>query len=110
MQILRLYVTFLSLIYNVKFFYLRLVSQTKNDVSSTKLYITLSTAFVSFKFHTVHKTEQILKFKMNEAGTIKQVKHKDLSLADKFLVIDEPEKKTWQSAVAKKLEISQSQV
>ena len=47
---------------------------------------------------------------MNEAGTIKQAKHKDLSWADKFLVIDEPEKKTWQSAVAKKLEISQSQV
>ena len=53
---------------------------------------------------------QILKFKMNEAGTSKQVKHKDLLLADKIFVIDELVKKILQSAVIKKFGISQSQV
>ena len=47
---------------------------------------------------------------MNKAGTSKQVKHKDLSLADKILVIDELDKKTSQSVVTKKFGISQSQV
>ena len=44
----------------------------------------------------------ILHFKMSEAGKSKQIKQKDLSLADKFLVIDEFEKKTLLIAVAKK--------
>ena len=61
-------------------------------------------------FYTVHKTVQILKCKMNEAGTSKQVKRKDLLLADKIFVIDELVKKILQSAVIKKFEISQSQV
>ena len=47
---------------------------------------------------------------MSEAGTSKHIKRKDLSLADKILVIDELEKKTSQSTVAKKFGISQSQV
>ena len=47
---------------------------------------------------------------MSEAGTSKHIKCKDLSLADKILVIDELEKKTSQSTVAKKFGISQSQV
>ena len=47
---------------------------------------------------------------MSEAGTSKHIKHKDLSLADKILVIDEIEKKTLQSTVAKKFRILQSQV
>ena len=47
---------------------------------------------------------------MSEAGTSKHIKHQDLSLADKILVIDELEKKTLQSTVAKKFGISQSQV
>ena len=47
---------------------------------------------------------------MSEAGISKHIKRKDLSLADKILVIDELEKKTSQSTVAKKFGISQSQV
>ena len=47
---------------------------------------------------------------MSEAGTSKHIKRKDLSLADKILVIDELVKKTSQSTVAKKIGISQSQV
>ena len=47
---------------------------------------------------------------MSEAGTSKHIKPKDLSLADKILVIDQLEKKTLQSTVAKKFGISQSQV
>ena len=47
---------------------------------------------------------------MSEAETSKHIKRKDLSLADKILVIDELEKKTLQSTVAKKFGISQSQV
>ena len=46
---------------------------------------------------------------MNETGTSKQVKYKDLWLTDKILVIDELDKKTLQSAVAKKFGILQSQ-
>ena len=44
------------------------------------------------------------------AGTSKQIKRKDLTLADKILVLDELKNKTSQSAVAKKFGISQSQV
>ena len=47
---------------------------------------------------------------MSEARTSKHIKRKDLSLADKILVIDELEKKTLQSTVTKKFGISQSQV
>ena len=63
----------------------------------------ICTVFVLFKFYTVHKTVQILHFKMSEAGKSKQIKGKDLSLADKILVIDEFETKTLQSAVWKKI-------
>ena len=44
------------------------------------------------------------------AGTSKQIKRKDLTLADKILVHDELKNKTSQSAVAKKFGILQSQV
>ena len=44
------------------------------------------------------------------AGKSKQIKRKDLTLADKILVLDELEKKKSQSAVAKQFGISQSQV
>ena len=47
---------------------------------------------------------------MMKAGPSKQPKRKDLSLSDKILVINEPEKKTSESAVAKKFGISQLQV
>jgi len=53
---------------------------------------------------------RILDFNMTEAGPSKQLKRKDLALSDKRLVIEELEKKTSQSAVAKKFGISQSQV
>ena len=44
------------------------------------------------------------------AGTSKQIKRKDLTLADKILVVDELKNKTSQNAVAKKFGISQLQV
>ena len=44
------------------------------------------------------------------AGICKQIKCKDLTLADKILVHDELKNKTSQNAVAKKFGISQSQV
>ena len=47
---------------------------------------------------------------MSEAIISKHIKCKDLSLADKILVIDELKKKTLQSTVAKKFRISQSEV
>ena len=75
----------------------------------------ICTVFVSFSFYTVCErtvceTEQFYNFKMSKARTSKHIKCKDLSLADKILVIDELEKKTPQSTVAKKFGISQSQV
>ena len=59
----------------------------------------IHTVFVSFSFYTVcettvYETEQFQNFKLSEAGTSKHIKRKDLSLADKILVIDELEKKT----------------
>ena len=47
---------------------------------------------------------------MSEVGTSKHIKCKDLSLADKILVIDELEKKASQSTFVKKFGILQSQV
>ena len=84
---------------------------TNSDKQAENTLIsTVCTVFASFKFYTVHKPVQILKFKMNKAGTSKQIKCKDLLLADKILVIDELDKKTSQSAVVKKFGILQSQV
>ena len=50
------------------------------------------------------------KFKTSEAGSSKQVKAKDLSSADKILVINEFDKKDFQSVIAEKFKIFQSQV